>query len=80
MIAAAIDLQVGAAGEGGANAQNEFAGAGGGDRNVLDAKILLAAKDRGSHGSFRRRKFNGQMCGGGHLSIFSSLEPCGRCG
>ena len=35
--AAAVDLEVGAAGESGAYAQDEFAGAGGGNGDVFDA-------------------------------------------
>ena len=50
VVAAAVDLEVRAAGEGGADAQDQFAGAGGGDGDVLDAEVFLAAKDGGSHG------------------------------
>ena len=51
VIAAAVDLEVCAAGKGGAHAQDQFTGTGGGDGDILDAEVFLAAKDGGSHGS-----------------------------
>ncbi len=53
VVAAAVDLEVGAAGKGGAHAQDQLAGSGRGDRDILDAEVFLAAKDGGSHGSAR---------------------------
>jgi hypothetical protein len=51
VITAAVDLEVSAAGKGGAHAQDQLTGTGGGDGDILDPEVFLAAKDRGSHGS-----------------------------
>ena len=51
MIAAAEDLQVGSAGERRTHADNQLAGPGLGNRNLLDANILAAVEDRGLHGA-----------------------------
>jgi len=51
VIAAAVNLEVSAAGKGGAYAQDQLAGSGGGDRDLLDAQIFLAMKDRSPHGA-----------------------------
>ena len=53
VVAAAVDLEVGAAGKGGAHAQDQLAGSCDGDGDVFDAEVFLAAKDGGSHGSAR---------------------------
>jgi hypothetical protein len=70
VIAAAVDFEVGAAGEGGADAQDELAGAGGGDGHVLDAQVFLAAKNGGPHGSARSLAVMGLKWSRGHLSYF----------
>jgi hypothetical protein len=51
VITTAVDLEVCAAGKGGANAQNQFTGTGGRDGDILYTEVFLAAKDGGSHGS-----------------------------
>jgi ribosomal protein L35 len=51
MIAAAKDLQVRAAGERRAHADNQLAGPGLGNRHLLDADILASVEDRGLHGA-----------------------------
>ena len=51
MIAAAKDLQVGAAGERRAHADDQFAGCGLGNGNLLDANIFAAVEDCGLHGA-----------------------------
>ncbi len=80
VVAAAVDLEVGATGEGRADAQDQFAGAGGGDGDVLDAKVFLAAKDGGSHGPVLGIAVIDLICGGGHPPIFSSPGLSGRGG
>ena len=49
VVAAAVDLQVGAAGQGGADANHQFPGRGLGDRHLLQPKVFLAVQDRGRH-------------------------------
>jgi len=51
VVAAAVDLEVGTAGEGRAYAQDQLARARDGDGDVLDAEVFPAAKGGGSHGS-----------------------------
>ncbi len=53
VVAAAVDLEVGATGKGGAHPQDQLAGTCGGDRDIFDAEVFLAAEDGGSHGSAR---------------------------
>jgi hypothetical protein len=49
MVAAAKDLEVGAAGKRNRDPYDEFALAGAGYLNLLDAHIFFAVKDRGGH-------------------------------
>ena len=67
VVAAAVDLEIGAAGEGGADAQHQLAGGSDRDRHVLNAEVFLTVKNGGSH-----CPANGLICGWGHLFIFSS--------
>jgi hypothetical protein len=62
VVAAAVDLEVGPASEGGSYAQNELTGASGGNRDVLDAEIFLTAKNGGSHGAANGLAANGLIC------------------
>ena len=50
VISAAKDFEIGAAGESRANADDELAGCGLGNGNLLDADIFAAVKDGGAHG------------------------------
>ena len=78
VVAAAVDLEVCAAGQGGADAQDQFAGGGSGDGDVLDAEVFLAAEDGGSHGAARGFAVVDLSRSKGHLLIFSSLGLLGR--
>ena len=51
VIAATKDFEIGAAGEGSANLDDELAGRGPGNRHVLDANIFAAMEDGGLHGA-----------------------------
>ncbi len=51
VIAAAKDFEIGAAGERRAHANDQFAGGGLGNGNLLDADIFAAVKDGGAHGA-----------------------------
>ena len=51
MIAAAKNFEVGAAGEGGADADDEFTGLRPGNGHIFDANIFAAVEDCGLHGS-----------------------------
>jgi hypothetical protein len=67
VIASAVDLEIGAAGKGGADAQHQFAASSHRHRHVFNTEVFLAAKNGGSH-----PPANGLVCGLGHLNIFSS--------
>jgi hypothetical protein len=78
VVAATVNFEVCAAGKGGAHAEDELTGSCGGDWNILDAKVLLAAKDGGSHSSAWGLAVIDPICYGGHPFIFSSLGLLGR--
>ena len=63
VITAAVDFEVGAAGERGSNTQDQLAGGGRGDGDILDAQVFLPAKDRGPHGAAAGPGGSGRMCG-----------------
>jgi hypothetical protein len=77
VVAAAVDFEVGAAGEGRSYAENQFTRVSDRDGDVFDAQIFLAAKNSGSHGAAVAFGRSGLICCNGHLFIFSSLAPVG---
>jgi hypothetical protein len=52
VVTAAKDFQVGSAGKGGADAENQFAGRGFGHRHIFNSNVLAPVEDCGLHGSF----------------------------
>jgi hypothetical protein len=72
VVAAAEDFEVGAAGEGYGDFEDEFAGVGARDGNLFDADVFLAVEDGGGH-RFREFWGNGDWKdawgGGGHVAV-----------
>jgi hypothetical protein len=63
VVATAVNLEVGTTGKGSANAQYKISRPGGGDRDVLDTEVFLAAENGGSHGAANGLGANGLICG-----------------